>query len=88
MWVREAKKHGNDLGLSSEETAFYDALAENGSAKEVMQSDTLRLMARELAEMVKKMPKPPLDAAGISPCRHAAQAAVPPGDVRIPAGFI
>ena len=27
------------------------------SAKEVMQSDQLRLMARELAEMVKKMPK-------------------------------
>jgi len=37
--------------------AFYDALAENGSARDVMKSDTLRLMARELAEMVKKMPK-------------------------------
>lgn len=56
-WVREAKRHGEDLGLSVEETAFYDALAENGSAKEVMKSDQLRLMARELAEMVKKMPK-------------------------------
>jgi type I restriction enzyme R subunit len=56
-WVREAKRHGEELGLSSEETAFYDALAENGSAKEVMKSDRLRLMARELAEMVKKMPK-------------------------------
>jgi hypothetical protein len=29
----------------------------NGSAKEIMKSDTLRLMARELAEMVKRMPK-------------------------------
>ena len=56
-WVREAKKHGQELGLSVEEVAFYDALAENGSAKDVMQSDTLRLMARELSEMVKKMPK-------------------------------
>lgn len=56
-WVREAKLHGQDLGLSTEEVAFYDALAENGSAKEVMKSDQLRLMARELAEMVKKMPK-------------------------------
>jgi type I restriction enzyme R subunit len=56
-WVREAKQHGQELGLSTEEVAFYDALAENGSAKEVMQSDRLRLMARELAEMVKKMPK-------------------------------
>lgn len=55
--LREAQRHGEDLGLSSEETAFYDALAENGSAKKVMKSDTLRLMARELAEMVKRMPK-------------------------------
>jgi type I restriction enzyme, R subunit len=56
-WVREAKRHGDELGLSNEETAFYDALAENGSAKEVMKSDQLRLMARELAEMVRKLPK-------------------------------
>lgn len=56
-WVREAKRHGEELGLSNEETAFYDALAENGSAKEVMKSDQLRLMARALAELVKKMPK-------------------------------
>jgi type I restriction enzyme R subunit len=55
--LRDAQKHGEELGLSSEETAFYDALAENGSARAVMKSDTLRLMARELAEMVKKMPK-------------------------------
>ena len=56
-WVSEAKRHGDELGLSNEETAFYDALAENGSAKEVMKSDELCLMARALAEMVKKMPK-------------------------------
>ena len=56
-WVWEAKQHGQDLGLSTEEVAFYDALAENGSAKEVMQSDQLRLMARDLAELVKQMPK-------------------------------
>lgn len=55
--LRDAQKHGQSLGLSEEETAFYDALAENGSAKSIMKSDTLRLMARELAEMVKKMPK-------------------------------
>jgi len=56
-WVRDMKNRGHDLGLSTEEVAFYDALAENGSAREVMQSDQLRLMARELAEMVRKMPK-------------------------------
>ncbi|QJW97273.1 Type I restriction-modification system, restriction subunit R [Frigoriglobus tundricola] len=56
-WVREAQNRGAELGLSSHEAAFYDALAENGSAREAMQSDTLRLMARKLAEMVKEMPK-------------------------------
>jgi len=55
--LRDAQRHGEELGLSGEETAFYDALAENGSAREAMQSDTLRLMARELTEMVKNMPK-------------------------------
>jgi type I restriction enzyme, R subunit len=55
--LREAQQHGEQLGLSTEETAFYDALAENGSAKEIMKSDALRLMARQLAEMVKRMPK-------------------------------
>jgi type I restriction enzyme R subunit len=55
--LREAKNHGEELGLNPEETAFYDALAENESAREVMQSDSLRLMARELTEMVRRMPK-------------------------------
>ena len=56
-YLRDAQHHGKELGLSDEETAFYDALAENGSAREAMQSDVLRLMARELAEMVKNMPR-------------------------------
>src|SRR6185369_8124852 len=56
-WVRDAQKRGHDLDLTDEEAAFYDALAENGSAKAVMKSDTLRLMARELSEEVKKLPK-------------------------------
>ncbi|MEO8360213.1 MAG: DUF3387 domain-containing protein [Vicinamibacteria bacterium] len=55
--LRDAQKHGEELGLSSEETAFHNALAENGSAKEAMKADTIRLMARELTEMVKQMPK-------------------------------
>jgi type I restriction enzyme R subunit len=55
--LRDAQRHGEAMGLSVEETAFYDALAENGSAKEIMKSDTLRLMARELAETVRRMPK-------------------------------
>ena len=55
--LRDAQRHGDELGLSSAETAFYDALAENRSAREAMQSDTLRFMARKLTKMVKNMPK-------------------------------
>ena len=55
--LRDAQRHGEELGLSGEETAFYDALAENKSAGEAMQSDTLRLLARKLTEKVKNMPK-------------------------------
>ena len=55
--LRDAQRQSDELGLSSAEIAFYDALAENSSAREAMQSDTLRLMARKLTEMVKNMPK-------------------------------
>jgi type I restriction enzyme R subunit len=55
--VREERARGQAEGMSDEEIAFYDALAENGSAKEVMKSDVLRLMARKLTEMVAEMPK-------------------------------
>lgn len=51
-WVRDVKQHGHGLGLSTEEVAFSDALAENGSAREVMPSDKFRLMARKLSEHV------------------------------------
>ncbi len=56
-WVREVQSRGQELGLSTEETAFYDAIAENESARKAMANDKLRLMARELAEMVKRLPK-------------------------------
>lgn len=55
--LRNAQRRGEELGLTIEEAAFYDALGENESAREAMKKDDLRLMARELTEMVKKMPK-------------------------------
>ncbi|MEM6552944.1 MAG: type I restriction endonuclease subunit R [Planctomycetota bacterium] len=55
--VREERARGRAEGMSEEEIAFYDALAENGSAKEVMKSDALREMARKLTEMIRVMPK-------------------------------
>ena len=84
--LRDAQKHGEELGLSGEETAFYDALAENGSAREAMQSDTLRLMARELTEMVQEDAQARLDAARVGAGEPAAQRAPPAGQVRLSAG--
>jgi type I restriction enzyme, R subunit len=42
------------LGLSNDELAFYDALETNDSAVKVLGNDTLRAIARELVERVRK----------------------------------
>ena len=52
--MREAEKRGEMLGLSEEELAFYDALAANDSAVQVLGDEVLRMMAHELVEMVRK----------------------------------
>jgi len=41
------------LGLSEEETAFYDALETNDSAVKVLGDATLRMIAQELADKVR-----------------------------------
>ncbi|HAI29878.1 MULTISPECIES: type I restriction endonuclease subunit R [unclassified Thalassospira] len=46
--IREARNRGEEQGLSEEEVAFYDALAENASAVEVMGNDALKVIAHEL----------------------------------------
>ncbi|MBI1263181.1 MAG: HsdR family type I site-specific deoxyribonuclease [Alphaproteobacteria bacterium] len=46
--VREARKRGQESGLSPEEVAFYDALADNQSAVDVMGNDQLKIIAHEL----------------------------------------
>ena len=52
--VKASDLRGKRLGLSDEEIAFYDALADNDSAKEVLGDDTLRDIARILVERVKQ----------------------------------
>jgi type I restriction enzyme, R subunit len=47
------KARGDELGLTDEELAFYDALAENGSAKELMTHDALRTLARLLVTTIR-----------------------------------
>jgi type I restriction enzyme, R subunit len=46
--IRAARNRGEERGLSDEEIAFYDALAENESALQVMGDDKLRVIAHEL----------------------------------------
>ena len=49
-----ADKRGEDLGLSPEEIAFYDALATNESAVKAMGDAKLRVIAAELVSQVRK----------------------------------
>ncbi|MCX7652570.1 MAG: DUF3387 domain-containing protein, partial [Bacteroidia bacterium] len=52
--MREANARGEKLGLTEEELAFYDALETNDSAVKVLGDETLRTIARELVETVRK----------------------------------
>ena len=49
-----ADQRGVDLGLTNEEIAFYDALANNESALQAMGDDKLRVIAAELVTQVRK----------------------------------
>jgi type I restriction enzyme R subunit len=51
--MREASARGEELGLSDDELAFYDALEANDSAVQVLGDETLREIARELVETVR-----------------------------------
>lgn len=51
--VRQADKRGEQLDLSTEELAFYDALEVNDSAVKVLGDETLREIARILVERVR-----------------------------------
>jgi type I restriction enzyme R subunit len=52
--MREANARGEALGLTEEELAFYDALETNDSAVKVLGDETLRTIARELVETVRR----------------------------------
>jgi type I restriction enzyme R subunit len=51
--MRQADQRGEELGLSQEEVAFYDALGVSDSAVKVMGDETLRLIAQELVQAVR-----------------------------------
>jgi type I restriction enzyme R subunit len=52
--MRQADRRGEQLGLSEEELAFYDALETNDSAVKVLGEPTLKRIARELVETVRR----------------------------------
>lgn len=52
--MHEAEKRGEILGLSDDEVAFYEALEVNDSAVKVLGDETLKTIARELVETVRK----------------------------------
>jgi len=52
--MREASERGEQMGLTEEEVAFYDALEANDSAVKVLGDETLRTIARELVRLVRQ----------------------------------
>lgn len=51
--LKEEKEKGKVMNLNDDEVAFYDALADNESAVEVMGKDDLRKLAIEIADKVR-----------------------------------
>lgn len=52
--MREAHRRGEDLKLTDDELAFYDALEVNDSAVKILGDDTLRTIARKLVETIRR----------------------------------
>lgn len=51
--ISASNARGAELGLNPEELAFYDALAENGSAKALMAHEQLRILAQALVSSIR-----------------------------------
>ena len=52
--MREANARGEQLGLSDDDLAFYEALETNDSAVQVLGDEALREIARELVDTVRR----------------------------------
>jgi len=52
--LRDEPKRAESMGLSEDELAFYDALAQSDSAMEVLGDVQLRVIARELVKSVRE----------------------------------
>ena len=52
--IANLRKQGEELGLSEEELAFYDALTKPENVKDFYENEELIAMTRELTEMLRK----------------------------------
>ncbi|MFO0793042.1 MAG: DUF3387 domain-containing protein, partial [Candidatus Brocadiaceae bacterium] len=52
--IREADRRGEELNLRTDELAFYDALADNPKAEAVLGDQTLKMIAHELVDSVRR----------------------------------
>ncbi|MEI8166874.1 MAG: type I restriction enzyme endonuclease domain-containing protein, partial [Chloroflexales bacterium] len=52
--MRAAEQRGEELGLTADELAFYEALEVNDSAVQVLGDATLKAIARELVQTVRR----------------------------------
>ncbi len=52
--IANAKEEGNELGLTTDELAFYDALTKPAAIKDFYQNDELVAITKELAETLRK----------------------------------
>ena len=51
--IRTTRERGEESGLSQDEIAFYDALANNESARDVLGESALRVIAHELVQTIR-----------------------------------
>lgn len=52
--LKEARAFEEDLGLSEDEIAFYDALTDDEIVREVMSDETLKKIAQELSDTIRR----------------------------------
>ena len=52
--IREADKRGEQMKLRQDELAFYDALADNPTAEAVLGDETLKTIAHDLVDSVRR----------------------------------
>lgn len=52
--IKEAEQQGNDLGLTNEEKAFYDALIRPQAVKDFYSNEQLVSLTKELTDMLRK----------------------------------